>query len=71
MTDQLYQKLNNDEGGGLSVGSIDRVSRDGPRDRVGELQSRIKAGPIFDFDKLPASADVSELEVRAYYSDRI
>ena len=45
------------------------MSRDGPRDRVGELQNRIKSGPLYDFDKLPKTSDVNELELRAFYGD--
>ena len=44
------------------------MSRDGPRDRVGDLQDRIQSGPIYDFNKAPATEEASEMEARAYYS---
>lgn len=50
MADTRYQKLNDAEKGPLS---LDRVTRDGPRDIVGDIQDLKASGPFFDIKKSP------------------
>ena len=49
MENKIYQYINDLDGGGGRL-SIDRVSRDGPRDKIGDLHDRIKSGPLYDFN---------------------
>mmetsp|Transcript_25700 Transcript_25700/g.32020 ORF Transcript_25700/g.32020 Transcript_25700/m.32020 type:complete len:88 (+) Transcript_25700:29-292(+) len=50
MQDARYQALNED---GKNPLAIDRLTRDGPRDLVGEAQEFLKSGPLYDLSKAP------------------
>ena len=52
MADQRYQQINDAGTGPLS---IDRATRDGPRDLVGDAQNLIKSGPFYDISKTPGT----------------
>lgn len=53
MADQRYQQINDAGTGPLS---IDRATRDGPRDLIGDAQNLIKSGPFFDLSKTPGTS---------------
>lgn len=50
MAESRYQQVNDSNVGPLS---IDRVTRDGARDIVGDLQDKLRSGPFYDMSKAP------------------
>ena len=58
MANMKYQSIN-DVNQPLS---IDRVTRDGPRDLVGDLQNKLKNGPIYDLARADGKQVMSDTE---------
>ena len=61
LAERVYQKVNQTEG----VFEIDRVSRDGPRDRVGEFKDRLNKEIIYDLSRAPGTGSGPEIEEKS------
>ena len=61
MAESTYQKLNEVSAGAFSM---DRVTRDGPRDLLGEAKDKASEGPFYDLSKDPSLVAATEAEAR-------